>query len=100
MPRHLVEALDHRDRRFADADDADFVRFDDADVVAPAQHGGDAVALIQPAVPPPTMTMFLIGWFCMRFLLPKKKQPRRARGSRGCGQAEAMLRTCSSAPNW
>jgi hypothetical protein len=36
----LVEALDHRDGRLADADDADRFGIDEADLVAPAQRRG------------------------------------------------------------
>ena len=55
-----VEQHDLRDGRFADADGADLVRFDQFDRQRPAALPSTraiAAAAIQPAVPPPTMTM-------------------------------------------
>ena len=57
-PDHVVERMQRRDRRFADADGADLVRFDqdDLDRVLVEQLE-KAAAAIHPAVPPPTITI-------------------------------------------
>ena len=58
-----IEREDRRDRRLADADRADRLGFDEQRFAARRRRGSatSAAAAIQPAVPPPTMTMRLIG---------------------------------------
>ena len=55
-PEPLVEAADVRQRRFADADDSDRFGFDQVDVAPRREQLCKAAAVIQPAVPPPTIT--------------------------------------------
>ena len=54
-----VEEADVRQRGFAHADDADLAGFDQADLPLRAAEAptAKAAAVIQPAVPPPTMTI-------------------------------------------
>ena len=63
MPMRLIEEADVRQRGLAHADDADLARFDQADLrAAPAPNTeAKAAAVIQPAVPPPTITILSGG---------------------------------------
>jgi hypothetical protein len=56
---HLVEQLDHRDGRFSHADGADIVDSISVTATLSPSTRASAAAVIQPAVPPPTITTFL-----------------------------------------
>ena len=62
IPSSSLKVRIVRDRRLADADGADLVGLDQHDAIAaPAAACDSAAAHIQPAVPPPTITMLLIS---------------------------------------
>jgi hypothetical protein len=81
---HAVEALDHRDGRFADADDADFVRLDEADVVAAAEDGGERRGG-HPAGGAAADDDDVLDWFVVHVVSPgvKKTTPGRRGPGRG-----------------
>jgi len=70
----LIEKPQMRQRRLADADSADLLRLDqlNREVFFFPNSTDSAAAVIQPAVPPPTMTTCLIRLSVILWSYPKK----------------------------